>query len=70
MAKRTSSLDTNYSIGKTTINDNLGVKFTVIKNLQLTQVAVWPETIHKVGSSIANHLNLTEYASPNKVVSN
>ena len=70
MVNRVSSLDTNYLIGKTTINDNLDLKFTEIRNLQLTQIAAWPETINKVGSSIASHLRLTKYALPNKAVTN
>ena len=70
MVNRSSALDTNYIIDKQTINGSIGLKFRKIKNLQLIQVAVWPETIDKVGSLIANHLNFSSSPQPKIAFSN
>ena len=70
MAKRSSALESNYSVGINVTNDESRIQLREIKNLQLTQVAAWPDSINKVGSDIANHLNLNEYALPNKVIVN
>ena len=68
MANRSSALESNYSVGINVINDESRLQLREIKNLQLTQVAAWPDSINKVGSDIANHLNLNEYALPNKAI--
>ena len=68
MAKRSSALESNYSIGINATNNESRLQLSEIKNLQLTQVAAWPDFINKVGSDIANHLNLNEYALPNKAI--
>ena len=70
MAKRSSALVSNYLVGINATNDESRLQLSEIKNLQLTQVAAWPESINKVGSDIANHLNLNEYALPNKAIIN
>ena len=62
MAKRSSALESNYLFGINSVNNESRLKLNEIKNLQLTQVAAWPDFINKVGSDIANHLNLKEYA--------
>ena len=51
-------------------NNESQLQLSEIKNLQLTQVAAWPDSINKVASNIANHLNLNEYATPNKAIVN
>ena len=68
MANRSSALESNYSVGINVTNDESRLQLREIKNLQLTQVAAWPDFINKVGSDIANHLNLSEYALPNKAI--
>ena len=68
MAKRSSALESNYLVGINAANNESRLQFSEIKNLQLTQVAAWPDSINKVGSYISNHLNLNEYATPNKAI--
>ena len=70
MTKRSSALESNYSVGINVTNDKSQLQLREIKNLQLTQVAAWPDSINKVGSYITNHLNLNEYATPNKAIIN
>ena len=70
MVKRFSALESNYLIGINSVNNESRLQLSEIKNLQLTQVAAWPDSINKVGSYIANHLNLNEYATPNKAIVN
>ena len=70
MVKRSSALESNYSVGINVTNDESQLQLREIKNLQLTQVAAWADSINKVGSDIANYLNLSEYALPNKVIVN
>ena len=70
MVNRSSSLESNYSVGIKGTKNESQLKLSEIKNLQLTQVAAWPDFINKVGSDIANHLNLNEYALPNKAIVN
>ena len=41
-----------------------------IPNLQLLQVATWPDSISEVGLEISKSLNLNNYAFANKVVTN
>ena len=68
MAKRSSALESNYPVGINAANNESRLQLSEIKNLQLIQVAAWPDFINKVGSDIANHLNLNEYALPNKAI--
>ena len=70
MANRSSALESNYPVGINAANNESRLQLSEIKNLQLTQVAAWPDSINKVGSYIANHLNFSEYALPNKVIVN
>ena len=70
MANRSSALESNYPIGIKAANNESRLQLSEIKNLQLTQAAVWPDSINKVGSYIANHLNFSEYALPNKAIVN
>jgi len=70
MAKRSSALESNYPVGINAANNETRLQLSEIKNLQLTQVAAWPDSINKVGSYIAKHLNLNEYATPNKAIVN
>ena len=70
MVKRSSALESNYPVGINVANNESRLQFREIKYLQLTQVAAWPESINKVGSNIANHLNFSEYAPPNKAIVN
>ena len=70
MAKRSSALESNYPVGINAANNESRLQLSEIKNLQLTQVAAWPDSINKVGSNIANHLNFSEYAPPNKAIVN
>ena len=70
MVSRSSALESNYSVGNNPTNNELQLQLSEIKNLQLTQVAAWPESVNTVGSNIASHLNLNEFAAPNKAIVN
>jgi len=70
MVSRSSALESNYSVGNNPTNNELQLQLSEIKNLQLTQVAAWPESVNTVGSNIANHLKLNEYATPNRAIVN
>ena len=70
MVDRSSALLTNYPIGIKDTKHESQLQLSEIKNLQLTQVAAWPDSINTVGSNLANHLNFNEYALPNKVIDN
>ena len=68
MVNRSSALESNYPIGINAAKNESRLQLSEIRNLQLTQVAAWPDSINKVGSVIAIHLNLNEYALPNKAI--
>ena len=70
MVNRSSALESNYFISIKDTKHESQLQLSEIKNLQLTQVAAWPDTINTVGSNIANHLNFNEYALPNKAIDN
>ena len=70
MVNRSSALESNYLVGRNPTNNESRLQLSEIKNLQLTQVAAWPESVNTVGSNIASHLNLDEYALPNKAIVN
>ena len=70
MVNRFSALELNYSVGIKGTKNESQLQLSEIKNLQLTQVAAWPDSINKVGLYIANHLNFSEYAPPNKAIVN
>ena len=70
MVNRSSALESNYLVGHNPTNNESRLQLSEIKNLQLTQVAAWPESVNTVGSNIARHLNLDEYALPNKAIVN
>ena len=65
MVNRSSALESNYFVDTKGIKNESQLQLSEIKNLQLTQVAAWPESINTVGSNVANHLNFNEYALPN-----
>ncbi len=68
MDNRSSSLESNYVIGKYPVNNQVQLEFKNLKNLQLLQVAAWPDTIDKVGQEISNYLNMEKFALPNCAV--
>jgi len=70
VVNRSSALESNYLVGDNPTNNKSRLQLSEIKNLQLIQVAVWPESVNTVGSNIAHHLNLDEYALPNKAIVN
>ena len=70
MVSRSSALESNYLVGDNPTNNKSRLQLSEIKNLQLTQVAAWPESVNTVGSNIAHHLNLNEYALSNKAIVN
>ena len=70
MVNRSSALESNYSVGNSLTNNESRLQLSEIKNLQLTQVAAWPESVNTVGSNIANHLKLNEYAAPKRAIVN
>ena len=70
MVNRSSALESNYLVGHNPTNNESRLQLSEIKNLQLTQVAAWPESVSTVGSNVAHYLNLDEYALPNKAIVN
>ena len=70
MVNRSSALETNYLVGNNSTNNETRLQLREIKNLKLIQVAAWPESVNRVGSNIANHLNLEEYPLRNKAIIN
>ena len=70
MVNRSSALESNYFVDTKGIKNESQLQLSEIKNLQLTQVAAWPESINTVGLNVANHLNFSEYALPNKAIVN
>ena len=68
MVDRSSALESNYSVGIKGTKNESQLQLSEIKNLQLTQVAAWPDSIRTVGSNIAKHLNLNEYPLANKAI--
>ena len=70
MVNRSSALESNYLVGNNPTNNESRLQLSEIKNLQLTQVAAWPESVKTVGSNIASHLKFDEYALPNKAIVN
>ena len=55
MVDRSSALESNYSVGIKGTKNESQLQLSEIKNLQLTQVAAWPDSINIVGSNVANH---------------
>ena len=70
MVNRSSALESKYFVDTKGIKNESQLQLSEIKNLQLTQVAAWPDSINTVGSNVANHLNFSEYALPNKAIVN
>tara|TARA_Y100000590_G_C15609292_1_gene973193 strand:+ start:649 stop:1209 length:561 start_codon:yes stop_codon:yes gene_type:complete len=70
MVNRSSALDINYHIGKNPTNNLIGINFKKTENLNLSQVACWPNTVDKVGTLLAKHLDIPDYSRPNQVFSN
>ena len=70
MVNRSSALESNYSVGIKDTKNESQLQLSEIKNLQLTQVAAWPDSINTVGSNLSKHLNFKEYALPNKAIEN
>ena len=70
MVNRSSALESNYFISIKDTKHESQLQLSEIKNLQLTQVAAWPDSINTVGSNVANHLSFSEYALPNKAIVN
>ena len=70
MVNRSTALKTNYTLGNYPINNKSNLRLTEKKDLQLIQIATWPELVHKVGKEIASSINLDNYALPNEVITN
>ena len=70
MVDRSSALETNFPIGKNNYDAKVQLQFKEIKDLQILQVATWPDTLAEVGKKITNHLNLLEEPFLNKANSN
>tara|TARA_Y100001960_G_C14740669_1_gene862843 strand:- start:1220 stop:1780 length:561 start_codon:yes stop_codon:yes gene_type:complete len=66
MDNRSSSLESNYFIGKYPVNNQVQLEFNNLKNLQLLQVAAWTHTFDKVGKDISNYLNMEKFPLPNR----
>ena len=69
MAKRISALDGHYELGRFGSDGVTGVTLSVVKDLQLFQVAAWPESIDAVGQMAAEQVGANEVAGPGKSTS-
>ena len=65
MVDRTSALDKNYEIVKKINDENVNLIFNRNINLQITQVAAWPDTVSKVELIISKYLKILSLPGSN-----
>jgi len=66
MLKRHSSLDPNYIVGNYPFNNKTNIKFKEYRNLHLTQLACWPNTLTNTEDFFKRELNIVNSPSFNK----
>ncbi|MBX2868261.1 MAG: hypothetical protein KTR18_06275 [Acidiferrobacterales bacterium] len=69
MAKRVSALDGHFELGRFGSDGATGVTLSVVKDLQLIQVAAWPDSMDEVGQMLAEQVGANTIASPGKSIS-
>lgn len=69
MDKRFSALEANYLLTKNFSTGEAQLIFKQIKDIEILQVAAWPDTLEQVGKKLSNHMNFSKIPMPNKVIS-
>ena len=70
MVDRSSSLDTSYKPGSFPINNNVTIKFKETTNLNLKQIACWPDTLFQSETYIKEKLNIEKVPHFNEGILN
>ncbi|PPR46818.1 MAG: hypothetical protein CFH19_00930 [Alphaproteobacteria bacterium MarineAlpha5_Bin9] len=70
MFKRYSALDSNYFTGSYPFNNKINVSFKEYNNLNLQQIACWPNTLPNFESFVIDELNLSNLPGFNKGIIN
>tara|TARA_Y100001970_G_scaffold261089_1_gene343848 strand:+ start:10124 stop:10690 length:567 start_codon:yes stop_codon:yes gene_type:complete len=70
MLKRYSALDNNYNIGKYPFNNSINIKFKECGELNLQQIAFWPNTLSSNYDFLQKQLNIKKLPSFNKGIIN
>ena len=65
---RVSPLEGCYSLGNFGNNFGAGITFREMKNLQLFQIATWPESLNKVGLLATKIIGGNKIPTPNKSI--
>lgn len=68
MVDRVSALDGHYPTGHIGVSGQTGITLTEIRNLQLHQIAAWPETLKSVGQMAAAMAGSGQAPTPGKAV--
>tara|TARA_B100000959_G_C14943953_1_gene609066 strand:+ start:1194 stop:1760 length:567 start_codon:yes stop_codon:yes gene_type:complete len=68
MLKRYSTLDSNYIAGKYPFENNTDIIFKECINLNLQQIACWPNTLSQMDDIFQKELNLNNFPNFNKGV--
>ena len=68
MLKRYSALDSNYFSGKYPFKNNTFIFFKECKNLNLQQIACWPNTLSKIEIFFQKELNINHLPNFNRGV--
>jgi len=66
MVDRASALDGHYKSGRYGAEGEPGVTLTVVRELNLQQLAAWPETVKRVGQLAAAALELDHVPAPGR----
>ncbi len=64
MVDRVSALDGHYPTGRSGVAGKTGITLTEVRNLQLHQVAAWPDTLNTVGQMAADMAGCTNAPRP------
>ena len=63
---RHSALETNYKVGKYSTHKKYSLTFKEIKNLEITQIACWPEKHKELNNLLVKNLNINNTPTFNK----
>ena len=63
---RHSALDTLYKVGKYSRHEKHSLEFKEIKNLEITQIACWPEKLNELNNLLIKTLNINNIPTFNK----
>ena len=66
MVNRETALSAHYKVGHFGLSGQTGVTLTEVKNLQIKQVAAWPDTVAAVGAKAAAAVGCSDSPGPCK----